>query len=310
MPHRSHSNDIQYRIISIVLCFLFLSPAFGISAETRIGTVDMAVLTALHPLMAQFDFEKQAFLVIPFNLSRSERESFCIRLREESKAREPLLRETLARIASEDAALERKRAGLIGSIRQSAVPAERASLDLALRNLAEHQQSLRALREETAWKLEYPEYSSASETKSIFNTIDSEVLAAIDDIASRSGVNAVLNSSLPFPPYDPSTKSFSPALENRLTWLETDLYYAFLASTTPESVSLAPSATENPADEWVKLIRHPAAAPFFPVRPYPLVLRGGIDLTGDVLAKLLERYHVDASRASILIEAVQTFRKR
>lgn len=293
-----------------MICILVLLPSFGITAEMRIGTVDLAVLTALHPLMAQFDFEKQAFLNLAFHLSRADRESSLNRLREEAKVREPLLRETLARIASENAALEHRRIELIVSIRQSAAPAERASLDLALRDLAERQQSLRNRHEETNWKLEFPEYSSASETLSIFNAIESEVFAAIDDVASRAGVDAVLNASLPFPPYDPSTKGFSPALENRLTWLETDLYYAFLASATPESVSLAPSATENPAAEWVKLIRHPAAASFFPIRPYPLVLRGGIDLTGDVLARLLERYHVDASRASILIEAVQTFRNR
>ncbi|NLI77557.1 MAG: hypothetical protein GX442_14085 [Candidatus Riflebacteria bacterium] len=284
-------------------------PASGPSLATgAVGIVDMLVLNALHPTMARFDFQRRAFRRIPFQMPPAEREALFTRLREEARRQEPAFQEALGRLASQEADIVRRRGEVLDALRTIASPTGRLALEQELRQLQEEQLQVQESQEEVRCRWECPEYTPASETRATLEGIEREVFAVIAAVAAREGVQVVLNANLPYPPADPATARISPMAQNRLAWLETDLYYSFLASSAADAAVYDPVADGAAADEWVKLIRHPAAAPFFPVRPYPLVLQGGTDLTGKVLAALLERHHVDPRRARTLVEAVGRLR--
>ncbi len=281
----------------------------GPSPGARVGVADMLVLNALHPAMARFDFQQRAFLRIPFSLPPAERDALFARLREEARSQEPAFQETLRQLASEEADIARRRGEVIDALRTGAGLKERLALEEELRRLQAAQVQVKEQQDEVRSRREWPEYTTASETRAILDGIEREVREVLGEVARREGVQVVLNANLPYPPPDPATARISPMARNRLAWLETDLYYSFLASSPPDTAVYDPVADGAAADEWVKLVRHPAAAPFFPVRPYPLVLQGGVDLTAKVLAALLERHQVDPRRARALVEAVGRLRR-
>ncbi|MBI3038252.1 hypothetical protein HYY75_04245, partial [bacterium] len=124
------------------------------------------------------------------------------------------------------------------------------------------------------------------------------------EAASLTCADLVLNQSLPPPGIWPDQSDKLYLFRERATWIDSGLYYAFLAkSANTNGKALKQFEKDVQLETFLELTRHPTAQNQLPIRPHPLVLKGGIDFTPEVVAILLEKY----SYPSQTIQTVKRF---
>ncbi len=290
--------------ISILLVFagaLFPLSLWG-AGESRIGVVDLVAALSLHPRMALFDFQRKGFFRLPLGLSPGGWANELAKLGEESKKRIPALEKELEKLDSEFQAVDARRAALLNGFSPKAGNETASDLE-ALGNLADEIRRIEAARNEIRFEMERPELTPPGETVRILDEIEREVLDTVGSVAERLGCDVVLNQSVPSGvPWKP--RSEIEIIEGRgFSFLANTLFYGFLANKGDDPAS-HPEQLGVPTSlgimKWMDLTRNPAVMPLLPLQPHPLVLKGGRDLTPEVVRTILENYRCDPASIFIL----------
>lgn|GEM_PF-6559846 len=303
----------DFRKSGFLLYFLFvISTLPGIADPDvergpRIGVVDLLAVAALHPKMTLFDFSRYAFLKIPFGLSQEQKEKAIATVRSKPRANAGEIMSRLQKLASETIAIERRRLALINGDAPD-LPMDIHEREKILFQLANDANKIREEQIDLQNSIEFPEFSDVEETREIFDHIATESMLAIESVADNMKLDLVLNSESLFPNTAPSLKSPKILGNTEAYWLETDLYNSFLSMSETNAAKNEIQAA-NFYRIWMEINRRPQISDIYSLNPMPLVLKGGIDITADVVEFLLRKYGCASATIGILIRSVKKFRK-
>ena len=261
-----------------------------LSAEipSSVGVVDMVTATVLHPMMSLFDFTRMGFYNVPFGLPPREFNAAVQKAKILPEDQRKLLETEIAELDRQASEARKQHFIMQNKIRDAADGVDTTDSEALLASLSAEIESVAARRPLLKYQLDFPELTSPERTRELLVKIESEVLAAIEKAAVKAKVEVVLNSSTPVNSTSAQERAYRRSFEvldgNSLPAIETDLYYAFLTE----------SFSENNALRWLDLSRQPDARPFIPLNPHPLVLKGGLNLTPEVVAIILADYKCDS----------------
>ena len=291
-------------IIKTLLCLVLISTTLtGHQIDLsglQPGVVDLTVVTALHPLMSLYDFNRMGFLNIEFGLDAKSLHERRKKLMEIDDATKMALEKEQENLNGSYSELKQKQFLLMNEIRET----RDENKVLKLRKQADvYQQRILELfqkRNLVTFRLANPDLVLPERTKEMMQQIEKEVLDAVKQVANREGFSLILNAAIPNNNHRNPQRSFEILIEKNLSLAETDLYYAFLAN-TPETAQQiqerehmqAGISTQNGAARWLEQSRQPGIQEQLPINPHPLVLKGGIDITSEVVKLLLVRYKCD-----------------
>jgi len=249
--------------------------------------------------MALFDFNRLAFYRLPLNLGAKEWEGGLANLRSQAANDTVRLSAILSEISSEAAFLNSRRAELLDRRRES--PTERNASHRFLASSTRRAETLQLRRADLEFQRDFPELTGTMETKELFSQIEKEVLQTVAEVASELGLEVVLNRSIPLPSESPA--EFRNMPRNPISFFESDLYYGFLAG-RPATAQDATSVPNNPAELWLNETRNPQIHELMKLNPHPLVLKGGLDLTPEVISRLFEKYQCSSESLRIILKTL------
>lgn len=274
---------------------------FGQSADTttRIGVVDLSVVTALHPLMSLYDFNRKGFLQVEFGLDARTQQEHRQQLSKQAELNKSKLENEIASISTDYEAIKQKQFILLNSRKTATGQDSETAMS---KQIDENEQKLNELYDQRnilRFRIKNPDLLLPEETDRILQRIESEVLNAVEKVAERQKYDLVLNGSLPNTKVvrQPACEILS---EENLSLVETDLYYAYLINhpkNSPDQANLGIKRDEEQQEKarrWLQQSRQPAVQKQLPINPHPLVLRGGEDMTPAVVKTLLQQYKCDA----------------
>lgn len=263
----------------------------------QIGVVDLVTVILVHPRLALFDGERLGFYRLPLGLRPEEWQRRLMALQAEVGSPPATLTAALAALASQAALLEEQRAEILGEA--DARPPGRT--DHRLASLTAALEALQRQRQDLEFRRDHPDLTSPAETRAILAEIETEVLAIIASVAAELRLAAVLNRSLPLASPPPPTAA--PLTGHGADFPTADLYYAFLASHPASADPTVPPPSQRLA-RWLDLTRHPAHPVVREIRPHPMVIQGGQDLTFEVITRLFQKYHLPPDVLTTLLRAL------
>lgn len=256
-----------------------------------IGKVDLLAVLSFHPRMAFYDPALGAF----YRLEISDLFRPDLELRLKAISGGPALASQSKIDPSRDPelqAIERRRGEVLRIIDTSQDPIQQAQAERELGTLAQKMAAAERSAAETSFRQNHPQVTSPVETTRIFREIEQEVLATIDQLARERNLAVVLNQSTLAPASVSSLVEVAPVPPVAASRVATSLYFAFLSATTPGTEKL---------ELWTETVRHPQMLAKVPLRPFPLVLSGGQDLTVDVLERVLKRNSVPEEKCRQIV---------
>ncbi|RCK77273.1 MAG: hypothetical protein OZSIB_3084 [Candidatus Ozemobacter sibiricus] len=263
----------------------------------QIGVVDLVTVILVHPRLALFDGERLGFYRLPLGLRPEEWQRRLMALQAEVGSPPATLTAALATLASQAAILEEQRVELLRA--SDAHPPGRG--DHRLASLTATLEALQRQRQDLEFRRDHPDLTSPAETRAILAEIETEVLAIIASVAAELRLAAVLNRSLPLASPPPPTAA--PLIGHGADFPTVDLYYAFLAS-HPASTDPTVTPPSQRLARWLDLTRHPAYPVVREIRPHPMVIQGGQDLTFEVITRLFQKYNLPPDVLSTLLRAL------
>lgn len=299
---------MRIRIPRIVLSFLvFLSCASVICGAsgsapvgaTSIGKVDLVTVLGFHPRMALYDPAFRAFVRLEvadlFKPDLEQRLAELTRLASETGVvgGNPSTPSSGSSLSEELQVIEDQRRDLLRRIDSESDPKRQAEAELELARVAARMVELERASADADFRKRHPQFTSPEETEEVFRTIEKEVLAVVDEVAREKGVTVVLNQSTLEPASMPSLVEVAPVPPVQASRLGTSLYYGFLNASDPAGELLENTTAAN---------RHPRMLSGLHLRPHPLVLAGGLDLTTEVLGRVLLRNAVPDERRRMIVE--------
>ena len=291
-----------------VVVLFFISIVCLGNAASKVGVVDLSLLVSMHPKMALFDFERLGFYRLPMGLSKDEWKKKLMQAKQISPKRQTQLMED-KRIANERLKIiSEKHDKLINSPLGNGVKLKENIKKL--KQLAVEENKLNSRIKEDNYQLLCPELTSLSKTRKILDKIERETLKAVIEVAKKEHFSLVLNNSVPVPYGYPVQYETSEMFGVGLPGIDTHLLYAFIANKdhmlpsddTPDSIKMI---------HWLELTNYPKAQNFLPIRPYPLVLSGGIHIEKQVLTKIYSDYKISSKvikSACSVIDAINAHR--
>jgi Skp family chaperone for outer membrane proteins len=264
------------------------------------GVVDLTVVTALHPLMSLYDFNRMSFVNVEFGLDAKalhEKRQELLKLGETARIG---LEKDLETINREYSSLKQKQFILMNDLQKATDQKAKEELLKQTEDKNRQISELWQKRNLIGFKLANPDLMLPEQTSEMLRRIEKEVQETVAQVAEEKGFSLVLNAAMPDHGRRNMQRSFEILTDRNLSHAETDLYYAFLAN-SPESAQQkkvrehASSAINEPngAAKWLEQSRQPAVQEQLPINPHPLVLKGGIDITAEVVKSLLKRYKCD-----------------
>ena len=304
LPFMSHLPKFRLRLLFLV--FSVCLPVFSLPPGT-IGTVDLITLTALHPSLALFDFSFGGFLKIPLGLSLEERKKAIAGFRSRQPAIESELAPRLQKWLADQIALEKRRTTLANGPVPATSPDQIHVREQLLASYARQLQNLEQQITEARFQSQFPEFTTPEETAHRLADIQEEIAKVIGEVAETRHCQVVLNTSLPLSPNPfPKDQLGQPRPMSEF-WLECDLFYAFLGK--PASGTYSGKLRNAFLQSWLNKTRAPEVWSNLALRPYPLVISGGLDLTEPVLEILHSRHGTGSEAISLLIAAVRDWRR-
>ncbi|MDD3323465.1 MAG: hypothetical protein PHS59_18670 [Paludibacter sp.] len=267
---------------------LFQGQAKG--SDAKIAKVNMALLTALHPKMALFDFQRMGFLKISFGLNKPQVEEQKIILKTDEKTLRKAQEELKAieeTIANQEALLrdlyEQEGTIFVPDMSdQGKILQEKLSIEL---------KNLIIKRQECEYAVKYPEFTPPAETRKILELIEKETIEAVENVAKSNNFDVVLNTSTPVPYGYPV--SYRPEVQYSTGPVGMDqINYYTILSVKPNDRDEEAQANEM-MNEWLSVLFRPAPQEMIPVKPWPLVMQGGTDILPDALHSLYIKYNID-----------------
>lgn len=258
-------------------------------AGIKIGKVNLGLVVSLHPQMSLFDFDRMGFFKIPPGLSNSE---FNQKLKELKSTPLPATLENKENaIKIEMDKLDRSKGELMSKV-SGVSPEEGSTIVAEINRISEQYEKLRNDLSDIEYQRNCPELTSPEDTRTILRKIETETIAELNKIAQGSGYSIVLNSSIPVPYNYPQRYLSGETYGLGVPGIDYSLFYAFLANKdhvlrgddTPESRKLI---------NWLELINSPKALNLLPLKPYPLVIEGGDDLSVKLVESIYAKHMVD-----------------
>lgn len=291
-------------IIPALACLLLISQIAlcqkvnVLNSMSQPGVVDLTTVTALHPLMSLYDFSRAGFINVEFGLdakSLHEKRQKLVNLEPAEKER---LESELENINSTYSNLKQRQFALLNEIRQQKNEKQQRELSIQADKLNQQISELWQKRNLNQFRLTNPDLMLPEASEAMLSRIEQEVLEAVEFVANENGMNLVLNASVPNHGKRNMQRSFEILTDKNLPLAETDLYYAFLANskeTQEQSKDRAHREEGMPARQdvpgrWLEQSRQPAVQEQLPINPHPLVLRGGINITSEVVARIFKQY--------------------
>ena len=274
-------------LLTFFICLCFTTQLW--STEVKIAKVNLALVVSLHPQMSLFDFSRMGFFKIPPGLSEKD---FQQKHRELLSAPiSPLIAAQEAKISEEVAELNKKVTKLSEQI-SGCTAAEGEAIEKSLIQTARKSELLSSQLLDLKYQRNCPDLSSPDDTRAILRKIESEVMNELSKIATHDGYSLVLNSSVTVPFNYPQSYSSNALYGLGVPGIDFSLFYSFLANKdhtlpsddTPES---------RRAINWLELANSPKALNQLPLKPYPLVLEGGTDISKDLVLKIYEKHKIE-----------------
>ena len=282
---------MKKRIFFLMICvFCISSLAFAASDQIKIGKVDLGLAVSLHPRMALFDFDRMGFFRIPAGLTREE---FDQKLSELKNAPVPAAFEAQRQqIRLEISRLDRTRSELFEMLSRASAGAI-AKVESDLKGISKEHMKLENLLADLDYQENCRDLTSPAETRKILDEIESQVMVHLENLSREKGYGLVLNNSITVPFNYPQKYKSGNLYGLGVPGIDFSLFYSFLANRehlilsdeTPQSRQLI---------NWLELIHYPPALNLLPIKPYPLVISGGDDLTLDLIKRIYTELKVDS----------------
>lgn len=281
---------MKVRISLFIFLVIFSLGLCAAQAQTiKIGKVDLGLVISIHPHMSLFDFDRMGFFKISAGLTQAEFQQKLEQLRSAPVDRK--LAADQQRMIQQIRDLDKKKAGLLEAM--VGVSSEQGrKIEAQLKELAAAEKSLRDGLHDIEYQQNCPDLTPPEQTRKRLDSIENEVLAELGKLVKEKGYDLVLNSSITVP-FNYRQRYKSGALFGLgVPGVDFSLFYAFLAN----KEHVLPT-DENPESRnlinWLELINHPDALSMLPLKPYPLVLAGGDDLSNELVARIYRRHNID-----------------
>jgi Skp family chaperone for outer membrane proteins len=292
-------------VIPMLACLLLVSASVfcqrssSTESFSQPGVVDLTTVTALHPLMSLYDFSRAGFINVEFGLdakSLHEKRQKLINLEPADKKQ---LEADLEELNRAYANLKQKQFSLLNEIKQQRNEIKQRESSILADKLNQQINELWQKLNLTRFRLSNPDLMLPEVSQAMLKRIEEEVQKAVELVAEKKGIDLVLNASLPNHGKRNMQRSFEILTDKNLTLAETDLYYAFLANSKEtqaqsqdrEHREEGMSLRQDGAARWLEQSRQPAVQEQLPINPHPLVLKGGINITVEVVVQLLKQYN-------------------
>jgi hypothetical protein len=273
----------KIQAVMICLSIFLLGPGLVVPArgERAIGKVNVGLVASLHPRMSLFDFQTLGFFRVPLGLSAEQ-----FKAAVESARGQGDTKSLLKRLQALDDQLIHL-TGRKQAVFQEGQTPDQARLELA--GLDSEAARLREERIEIEFSLRFPHLTPPAETRAILDEIEAEVMALVKAVAEERRVAVVLNTTLPLP-FEGRRRYFEgnqygqgfPGLNHRL-------FYSILANGEDPDF---PKSMDERMNQWLHWTGHPEVQNVLPVKPWPLVLAGGEDLTSEIIRRLYQAHKI------------------
>lgn len=250
--------------------------------KLRVACINMSLVTALHPKMSLFHFQAMGFLKLPLGLSYSEYRKQEAKLKENKKAM----------VIHEKISVNRKNIRDIREQRYQILKKEKAQYPDQMSTLPKESYQklnkeyikLLTCSEELEYELRFPQLTAPTETRKILQQIEKDVIEAIELVAKEKSYDIILNKSVnPHAGYPENYKSGAKYAVG-LVGIEQTLYYGFLSEKSPNEKNKP--LRNNLLKRWISMTSVPEVQDYIPLKPWPLVIKGGDSILTDVLKKL------------------------
>lgn len=255
----------------------------GHPANQRIGVVNLATVISLHPYMSCFDFQRLGFSRDTIGNAVAESGLKVVADSVIPEQRLVEIRKEFRRITAEQNAATK-------TIHRIQDKAAAMAVERQLSSLQRESVKLARERHELEFAKSFPDLTTPGETRQYFDIIEKEVMELVRQTAVDLRYSVVLNNSAA------SLPGYPTSYESRLVFgsgspnLYSSLFYAFLKG--PEDYPHGQEIARAEVTRWLHLTAHPSNQEFLPVRPWPLVLAGGEDFTGEVVARLYGHHRI------------------
>jgi len=291
----------HFASLLIAIFSLFISPIHAESQRMeKIGKVNLGLAVSLHPRMSLFNFQHLGFYRVPLGLSPTEFDAAVAKGIASSPPSSPApriddLNSKLSEIAEKKQLLFQK---------LTASESGNAAIRQQLSDLARQTREFCDERSELEFAMAHPELTAPDETRKVLAEIEREVMGILNEIAKGKKYDLVLNSTIPVPFGFPLTYHSGNTFGKGVSGVDQQLFYALFAG---QDDPMNPQTPDERFSRWIQLTNHPDVQAFLPIKPWPLVIRGGEDFTKDVVEKLYARNRIPAEIMAAVSSAVAGF---
>ncbi|EKD84028.1 MAG: hypothetical protein ACD_39C00297G0004, partial [uncultured bacterium] len=230
------------------------------------GVVDLTTVTALHPLMSLYDFNRAGFINVEFGLDAKSLHERRQKLTSLDASEKKQLETELEKINTTYSDLKQQQFSLLNEIKQQQNEEKQQKLVVRADELNQQINEIWQKRNLIRFRITNPDLMLPEKTEMTLNRIEKEVLEAVEHVAAENRLTLVLNASVPNHGKRNLQRSFEILTEKNLALAEIDLYYAFLANSSESQEQLKDRehrengmpARQNGAERWLEQSRQPA----------------------------------------------------
>ncbi len=271
----------------LLLIAFLLCQSVGFAA--KIGKVDLGLVVSIHPEMALFDFSRMGFFKVPLGLSADDFAIAVQQLKDRPVSSD--LQDQRQKLEAEIRTIDREKSVLMNKLAGLSVEDGNRVAD-DLKNLAKKQEELFGRISDIEYQQNCPDLTSPDETRVRLAAIEKQVIDELEKMAAEKGFEIVFNSSITVPFNYPKRYRSGSQYGIGVPGLDYSLFYSFLANRdhvlpsddTPESRRLI---------NWLELINYPEALNLLPLKPYPLILRGGEDISAGLIERIYRIHGIE-----------------
>ncbi|MEW6708764.1 MAG: hypothetical protein AB1403_02990 [Candidatus Riflebacteria bacterium] len=292
----------QSAFLLLLIAFI-LTVSVGFAA--KIGRIDLGLVVSIHPEMALFDFSRMGFFKVPLGLSAEDFSIAVQQLKERPVSAD--LAEQRKKVESEIRVIDREKSALMDKLAGLTME-EGSKVAIDLEILTKKQEELFGKISDIEYQQNCPDLTSPDETRARLAAIEKQVIGELEKMAAEKGYEIVFNSSITVPFNYPKRYRSGSQYGIGVPGLDYSLFYSFLANRdhvlpsddTPESRRLI---------NWLELINYPEALNLLPLKPYPLVLHGGEDISAGLIERIYRIHGVEEKVISTVLSITGIIRK-
>lgn len=275
----------------ILIILVAFSVNIALAAENETGKINLALAFSLHPRMSLFDFDRMGFFKVKPGLTEADFSKEIEKLRKSPAVNDA--RKRKLEIEEQIRALDKQRAEISARMMDLVDQKTGQNFLEQIKQLAESQEILQNKLYDIKFEIECPDLTRPEETRKILNEIEAEVFSAIDKVASDLKLQVVLNSSLPYSLNYPQRYQSGPMFGQGIPGISFNIFYAFLTKQKNEVLPGHQPPSSRNLINWLELTSFPEAVNLLPIKPWPIVLKGGRNIISDVLKIVYEKHGID-----------------